>query len=472
MPRSQGVTTRSKNATQHPGYVDKPPRKPTDPNKVTTKEKKAIAAKAKAAKAVSKKLGAARLAEYEQEAMEREDMLDATPRPNFTPAADRMLAPSSEVGAAESVVESEIETDEANPDKATYQPDAVSDDDSLSTLSTVTTKMSYAEAASPKPKRRAVAGAKTALAPKPAQQAAPIKMKAVKAAESDSATESDSPPPTPQPKAPASAKTKPMVKQTTTKRKAVEAHLSKSATKPDSPPLAPSLPKASSKPKGQKTTTASSQDLDPKTPAPAKTKRKRVASPAVSETEPEMTPPEPKQRSLRRLESYRDLGDIDKVPRKPTAVPKPKKSESRVADPLKAKDEGSQATAKSEATKWREWTVRQPIDEMDVDPPANPDAVAQKKSKAKGKAKAQVVQRNDRMIERDSDIEIVEGSNRGEGKAKTKKAMVKAAEGVEDKGWGAEFIVPRLPAGMSAALPVQAKRSHQKVDGDSSTNPK
>ena len=185
-----------------------------------------------------------------------------------------------------------------------------------------------------------------------------------------------------------------------------------------------------------------------------------------------MTPPEPKQCSLQQLESYRDLGDIDKVPRKPTAVPKPKKSESRVANPLKVKDKESQATAKSEVTKWREWTVRLPIDEMDVDPLANPDAVAQKKSKGKGKAKAQVVQRNDWMIKSDSDIEIAEGSNRGEGKAKMKKAKVKAAEGVEDKGWGAEFIVPRLPAGMSAALPVPAKRSHQKVDGDSSTNPK
>ena len=411
MPRSQGVTTRSKNATQHPGYVDKPPRKPTNPDKVMTKEKKAIAAKAKATKAVSKKLGATRLAKYEQEAMEREDMLNATPRPNFTPAADRMLAPSSEVGAAKSVVESEIETDEANPDKATYQPDAVSDDDLLSTLSAVTTKMSYAEVASPKPKRRAVTGAKIALTPKPAQQVAPIKTKAVKAAKSDSATESDSPPPTPQPKAPGSAKTKPMVKQTTTKRKAVEAHLSKSATKPNSPPLAPSLPKASSKPKGQKTTTASPQDLNPKTPAPAKTKQRRVASPAVSETEPEMTPPKPKQCSLQQLVSYRDLGDIDKVPRKPTTVPKPKKLESRVADPLKAKDEGSQATAKSEVTKWREWMVRQPIDEMDIDPLANPDTIAQKKSKGKGKAKAQVVQRNNRMIKSNSNIEIVEGSN-------------------------------------------------------------
>ena len=183
-----------------------------------------------------------------------------------------------------------------------------------------------------------------------------------------------------------------------------------------------------------------------------------------------MTPPEPKQRSLQRLESYYDLGDIDKVPHKPTAVPKPKKLENRVANPLKVKDEGSQATAKIEVTKWREWTVRQPINEMDVDPPANPDAVAQKKSKGKGKAKAQVVQRNNQMIESDSDIEIVEGSNQGEGKAKMKKAKVKAAEGVEDKGWGAEFIVPRHPAGMSAALPVPAKCSHQKVDRDSSTN--
>ena len=360
MPKSQGVTTRSKNATQHPGYVDKPPRKPTNPNTVTTKEKKENAAKAKAAKAVAKKLGTAQLAKHEQEAMEREDMLDATPHPNFTPAANRMLTPASEVSAAKSVLESEIETDEANLDKATYQPDAVSNDNSLSTLSAVTTKMSYAEAASPKPKHRAVAGAKTALATKPAQQA-PVKTKAVEAAMSDSAS------PPPQPKASASAKTKPTVKQTTMK-KAVKASVSDSTTEPGSPHLVPSLPKASSKPDGQKTTTSKKrvgavagsdfplttapvEDLDPKTPAPSKTKWKRVASPAVSETELDSPPPKPKQCSLQRLESYCDLGDIDKVLHKSVAVPKPKKSESRVANLPKAKDMGSQATAKSEATK-------------------------------------------------------------------------------------------------------------------------
>ena len=186
MPKSQGVTTRSKNATQHPGYVNKPPHKPTDPNMVTTKEKKENAAKTKAAKAVTKKLGATWLTKHEQEAMERENMLDATPHPNFIPAANCMLAPSSEIGAAKSVLKCEIETNKANLNKATYQPDAVSDNDSLSMLFTVTTKMSYAEVASPKPKCRAVAGARTTLATKPAQQA-PVKMKVVKAAMSDSA---------------------------------------------------------------------------------------------------------------------------------------------------------------------------------------------------------------------------------------------------------------------------------------------
>ena len=138
MSNSNRVTTRPKNATQHPGHVVKPPRKPANANAKTTKDKKADAAKAKAAKAVAKKLGAAQCSQFEQEAMEREDMLDATPRPNFTPAAGRIL--SSKPGAAESVLESEVETDEANPDKATYQPDAVDDDDdSLSSLSAVST---------------------------------------------------------------------------------------------------------------------------------------------------------------------------------------------------------------------------------------------------------------------------------------------------------------------------------------------
>ena len=157
------MRTRPKNATQNPGHIVKPPCKPANANAKTTKDKKADTVKAKAAKAVAKKLGVAQCSKFEQEAMEREDMLDATPCPNFTPATSHILAPSSEPVAAESVLESEVETDKANPDKATYQADAVSDDNSLSLLSAVPTlKMSYAEVASPECKGKAVAGTKAA----------------------------------------------------------------------------------------------------------------------------------------------------------------------------------------------------------------------------------------------------------------------------------------------------------------------
>ena len=137
---------RSKNATQYPGHVVKPPHVPANTDGKTTKDKKADAAKAKAAKAVTKKLGAAQCSKFKQETIEREDMLDATPHPNFTPTAGRTLAPSSKPNAAESVLESEVGTDEANPDKATYQPDTVSDNNMLSSLSAIpTSKMLYAE---------------------------------------------------------------------------------------------------------------------------------------------------------------------------------------------------------------------------------------------------------------------------------------------------------------------------------------
>ena len=110
-----------------------------------------------------------------------------------------------------------------------------------------------------------------------------------------------------QPKASASTKTKPMVQQTTTKRKAVETPIvSGSAMEPNSPLLVPSQPKASSKSKGQKTTTsekkvnavhgysppttAPSQALNLKTPAPLKSKQKGVASYSSSKNCPNVWP--------------------------------------------------------------------------------------------------------------------------------------------------------------------------------------
>ena len=78
-----------------------------------------------------------------------------------------------------------METDKANLDKATFQPNAVSNNDLLKSLSAVPTlKISYAEAASPKCKGRAIACAKATLATKPAGCA-------VKASMSDLAMELD-----------------------------------------------------------------------------------------------------------------------------------------------------------------------------------------------------------------------------------------------------------------------------------------
>ena len=54
MSNSNCMATRSKNATQHPGHVVKPPRIPANADGKTTKDKKADGAKAKAAKAVTK----------------------------------------------------------------------------------------------------------------------------------------------------------------------------------------------------------------------------------------------------------------------------------------------------------------------------------------------------------------------------------------------------------------------------------
>ena len=124
----------------------------------------------------------------------------------------------------------------------------------------------------------------------------------------------------------------------------------------------------------------------------------------------------------------------------------------RVVDSSKAKDKGGEAKAESGATKWREWKARQPVEEINVDPPADPGAVVQQK--LKGKQKAQVAQKDRTpIIESSSEIEIVEYESKGKEKAKVKvnKAKVKAnVEGVEGVWLEAKFIVPMLPTGKPA----------------------
>ena len=99
---------------------------------------------------------------------------------------------------------------------------------------------------------------------------------------------------------------------------------------------------------------------------------------------------------------------------------------------------------------------------MDVDPPADPDAVVQQK--LKGKQKVQVVQKDDQtlIIKSNLEIEIVEYDGKGKVKVKVNKAKVKGnAEGVEGVELGTKFIVPTLHVGKSAAQSVPVpKHSH------------
>ena len=150
------VTTRAANATAHPGLIASTAHKPADPSVKT----------AKANKAEAKEHKGACLAKFQEDTMDREEMLEATPCPDITPARCRTHVPSSGLSAAGSVVKSEVDTDDMNPDKATYQPGSTTEDDSISELSVVPTspiKPTYAQVvASPTPKKKIPQPAATA----------------------------------------------------------------------------------------------------------------------------------------------------------------------------------------------------------------------------------------------------------------------------------------------------------------------
>ena len=240
------MTTRAKNAAQHPGYVQRKPRQPADPK---SKSKKVEREATKAVKAVAKKLGAERLAKFEQETMER-DVLNTTPHPNFTPAAGCVRVPASEPSVVGSSIESEVDTNEMNPDKSTYKQDPTTeeDTDNQSVVFTSSPRRTYAKVASPKRKSGVASGAKAA-------GPAPTGLKAAQFTHpSNSTTAYDSVPPSP-PQATKATKTGSRTHPTTmSKRKAADACLSDSAIEPDSLP-AP---------------TPSALTLSPKTPAPMK----------------------------------------------------------------------------------------------------------------------------------------------------------------------------------------------------------
>ena len=211
-----------------------------------------------------------------------EDVLSVTPRPNFTPVAG--CIPSSDPHGADSILESEVDTNEMNPDKAMYQPGSAMEGDSLSDLSAIPTspvKRTYAKVASLKYKSVAAVRAKATLgttsaksvaaATKPTEQA-PAKLRAAQPEVlTDSQTRSQSLPSQSHRKPTKSTKTNPKPQATTTlNRKADKVLESDSATE--------STP----------TPTVQPQPLDLKTPAPSKkSKQTKVVSPHSTDTEPE-----------------------------------------------------------------------------------------------------------------------------------------------------------------------------------------
>ena len=110
------MATRSSNSSKHPGLANK------TTTRRTSAEVKAAAKAKEAAKVAKKEAQQARIkrvAEFESEARDNEDLIDATPRPNFVPRGSH---PNSDTGLETS------EVDGPNSDGHMYIPADESDD--------------------------------------------------------------------------------------------------------------------------------------------------------------------------------------------------------------------------------------------------------------------------------------------------------------------------------------------------------
>ena len=258
------------------------------------------AAAEKVAKAAAKRLGAEWLAKFKQDAMEKEDMLDVTPYPIFTPIASCTLIPTSDPSAATSVLKSEVDTDEMNSDKRTHNPSSTTDNNLESDLSAIPTspaKRTYAKVASPKHKPLVTTDMKAALGTQPVNSTLVMLKGTQSGNTSGLMTEPNSfPPPSPPPHVAKSIKDRSRADSTTTRERKVG-----KVVQPDSAQGHSSLP----------TPTALSQPLNLTTPMPANKKHHKVPSPQASETELDSSPCAPKPHSLQRPGSYVDLGKLD-----------------------------------------------------------------------------------------------------------------------------------------------------------------
>lgn len=444
------VTTRATNATQHPGLIAaKTTRKPATASAKAAKANKAATA---AAKAEAKELKSASLAKFHEDTMDREEMLEATPHPDITPTRRRPYVSSSGPSAAGSVVESDVDTDEVNPDKATYEPGSTTEDDSTSELSAVPTspiKRTYAEVASPKKQAPKPAKAAAATSSKVAPPAKLAKQQSYSATESDSATEPDSP----QPSRPAFKLAVASKAQSNTKS-SKSAHVAAPAV---SAPLSKSRP----------STAAPTITIDPTTPKPLqKPRKKKIPSPTtVSETEPDSPPPKPKARSLQRDGSCRDLSKLDLVPK--TSVTKGTTEGRSKGKEAKDKGKGKSERPVDLITSWKNWKADprrkgNAGDAMDVDAPVKANGGdAQERPTTKKKASTKRDTSVD-PIDRSSDIEIIENEPEAKGKGKGKEKSVEGkgkarTKEVEDADMGtSDLVFPTLPKLATSKRPHDA----------------
>lgn len=127
--------TRASNSSKRPGLLVKPATRRTSADVKAAAEVKAAA---NAAKKQAKEARIKRVAEFESNAQDHEDLIDATPRPNLT---RRDSVPDSDIPGTS-------EDDGPNPDKHTYTPPDESDDADESEY--------FAEEVPPIPKRKKV----------------------------------------------------------------------------------------------------------------------------------------------------------------------------------------------------------------------------------------------------------------------------------------------------------------------------
>lgn len=294
----------------------------------------------KAKKAIAKEQGAAQLMKFEQNTMEREDVLNATPCPNFTPTASYTKVPTFKTSPV-GLIESEVDTDEMNPDKAIYNPGPITDEDTdKSTIAPLCLKRTYAKVASLNAKSRVASGIKAATGIKAAEPA-PEKLKAAQSEHGSNCTMKHNSVPPPPPPA------------TKKRRMAAEALLSNSAPEPDLLPFP----------------TALSLTLIPKTPAPIKmVKWAKKPSPSRVETDLD-SPCMPKGHTLQQHESYLNMDAFD-IPNKPTVATKKSLPGCRGAGIGAKGGDGSNAPIGGNVPAWREWKAREMGAgmEMDVNP--------------------------------------------------------------------------------------------------------